>query len=76
MKMISFNILLKSILIRIFFLKNYFLNVIKINNLRKDINTQLIIIIDSYNNTKYKLWSISFWIIAVKKISSRETLFQ
>lgn len=76
MKMISFNILLKSILIRIFFLKNYFLNVIKMNNLRKDINTQLIIIIDSYNNTKYKLWSISFWIIAVKKISSRETLFQ
>lgn len=55
MKMISFNILLKSILIRIFFLKNYFLNVIKMNNLRKDINTQLIIIIDSYNNTKYKL---------------------
>lgn len=76
MKMISFNTLLKSMLTRIFFLKNYFLNVIKMNNLRKNINTQLIVIIDSYNNTKYKLWSISFWIIAVKKISSRETLFQ
>lgn len=53
--MISFNTLLKSMLTRIFFLKNYFLNVIKMNNLRKNINTQLIVIIDSYNNTKYKL---------------------